>query len=236
MTSLDPPLMLRKGWLHENAMVKDRPSFLKRNGLSLTLFSIFIGCWVGQIATGHLSWTEELRQAGAAPLSFFEYLNSGHFVAATFENWESEFLQMGMYVLLTVWLRQQGSAESRPFEDEPEQIEPGPKPWPTRRGGWWAKLYANSLTIAFGALFLASFYLHALGSWRHEVDERRLTDLPPIDFLDHLLSSTFWFESFQNWQSEFLAVLSIVVLSIFLRQDKSPESKPLNAPHSQTGA
>lgn len=216
-------------------MSKDPPSFLKRNGLSLTLLAIFLMCLLAQIVTGHLSWNEELRQAGAAPISFFEYLNSGHFVAATFENWESEFLQMGMYVLLTVWLRQRGSAESRPFEEKPEEIAPGPTPWAVSKGGWWSKLYASSLTIAFGILFLASFYFHALGSWRHAVDERRLTGLPPIDFTEHLASSTFWFESFQNWQSEFLAVLSIVVLSIFLRQDKSPESKPLRAPHSQTG-
>lgn len=217
-------------------MTKTHVPFLKRNGLSLALLAIFLACWAGQVITGHLSWNEELRQAGAAPVSLPEYLNSGHFVAATFENWESEFLQMGMYVLLTVWLRQRGSAESRPFEEEPEQIEPGPAPWPVRRGGWWAKVYASSLTLAFALLFVASFYFHALGSWRHEVDERRLAGEPPIEFLDHLVSSTFWFESFQNWQSEFLAVLAIVVLSIFLRQDKSPESKPLAAPHAQTGA
>lgn len=210
-------------------------SFLKRNGLGLALLAIFLACWAGQVVTGHLSWNEQLRQAGAAPLSILQYLDSGHFVAATFENWESEFLQMGMYVLLTVWLRQRGSAESRPFDDEPEDVEPGPTPWPLRRGGVWRRLYANSLTLAFAVLFLASFYFHARGSWRHELDERRLAGLAPIDFVDHLAGSTFWFESLQNWQSEFLAVLAIVMLSIFLRQDKSPESKPLAAPHAQTG-
>src|SRR5688572_5309839 len=130
-------------------MSKDPPSFLKRNGLSLTLLAIFLMCLLAQIVTGHLSWNEELRQAGAAPISFFEYLNSGHFVAATFENSESEFLQMGMYVLLTVWLRQRGSAESRPFEEKPEEIAPGPTPCAVSKGGWWSKLYASSLTIAF---------------------------------------------------------------------------------------
>jgi hypothetical protein len=211
-------------------------SFWTRNGLSLVLTVLFLGFLVGQVLTGHAVWNEELLDQGRAPVSLLAYLSSGHFLSAMFENWESEFLQMGMYVLLTVWLRQWGSAESRPFEEKPENIEPGPKPWPVRKGGWWRKLYGSSLTTAFMVLFAASFMLHAYGSWRHENDERSLQGQPPTSLSEHVTGSTFWFESLQNWQSEFLAVLSIVVLSIFLRQDKSPESKPLDAPHRQTGA
>jgi len=96
-------------------------------------------------------------------------------------------------------------------------------------------LYAHSLAIAFGLLFLLSFTLHALGSWRAEQVEQQLQGLPVLGFLEHLGSSTFWFESMQNWQSEFLAVLSLVVLTIFLRQKDSPQSKPVEAPHAQTG-
>lgn len=216
--------------------MRSEPSFWQRNGLSLVLAAIFLAFLFGQVLAGHAAWNEELMREGGAPLSLWAYLDSGHFISATFENWESEFLQMGMYVLLTVWLRQWGSAESRPFEEEPEKIEPGPAPWPVRKGGLWRRLYSHSLTAAFIALFAASFALHSYGSWRHENDERQLQGRAPVALSEHMESSTFWFESFQNWQSEFLAVLSIVVLSIFLRQDKSPESKPVRAPHRQTGA
>lgn len=217
-------------------MTASPPTFWRRNGLSLVLIALFLSSLIAQSVFGYFDWNEALRRAGAPSVSPVDYLCSGHFISATFENWESEFLQMGMYVLLTVWLRQRGSAESRPLTDEPEKIQAGPTPWPVRRGGWWARLYANSLSITFLLLFLASFVLHLYGSWRHELAELTLQGQPAIGLAEHALSATFWFESFQNWQSEFLAVLSIVVLSIYLRQDKSPESKPVAAPHQQTGA
>lgn len=213
-------------------------SFWKRNGLSLVLLALFVVSLAGQVLTGHAAWNEERVLNGQPPLDLLAYLCSGHFISATFENWESEFLQMGMYVLLTVWLRQAGSAESRPLDpaEEEETIRPGPTPWPVRAGGWIKRLYAHSLALAFAALFLLSFALHACGSLAHENEERLDHGLPPLGMGEHLTGAQFWFESFQNWQSEFLAVLAIVVLSIFLRQDKSPESKPLAAPHRQTGA
>lgn len=209
----------------------------KRNGLSLVLLGLMLLFLGGQIAAGLQVHNQELMQHGRLPLDLWHYLHSGHFMSATFENWESEFLQMGMYVLLTVTLRQRGSAESRPLDpaQEQERIEAGPTPWPVRRGGLWKSLYGHSLAIAFGLLFLLSFILHAVGSWRSEQLERQLQGLPPPGFLEHLFSSAFWFESMQNWQSEFLAVLALVVLTIFLRQKDSPQSKPLQAPHSQTG-
>ncbi|WP_374012577.1 DUF6766 family protein [Pseudoxanthomonas koreensis] len=218
-------------------MVGSDVSFFKRNGLSLVLVSLFVAFLAAQVLSGHASHNEERQQSGFATLTLLAYLQSGHFVSATFENWESEFLQMGMYVLLTVWLRQRGSAESRPLDpaQEHERIDPGPTPWPARAGGVARLLYANSLALAFFALFLASFALHALGSWRHGNEERLMHGQLPQALGEHLAGAQFWFESFQNWQSEFLAVLAIVVLSIWLRQDKSPESKPVDAPHRQTG-
>lgn len=209
----------------------------KRNGLSIVLLLLLCCFLVGQVWAGFLSHNEALRQAHRSTLDIWGYLHTGHFVSATFENWESEFLQMGMYVLLTVTLRQKGSAESRPLsqEQEEQRIESGPTPWAVRKGGIWETLYGHSLAIAFGALFLMSFSLHLLGSWRAEVDEQSANGLPVPSCWEHLWSSNFWFESFQNWQSEFLAVLSLVVLTIFLRQKDSPQSKPLAAPHGQTG-
>jgi len=209
----------------------------KRNGLSIVLLFLLLCFLGGQVWTGFLAHNQELAEAHRAPSDLWNYLHSGHFVSATFENWESEFLQMGMYVLLTVSLRQKGSAESRPLDEaqEEERVEPGRTPWAVRKGGLWKTLYGHSLAIAFGVLFLLSFSLHLAGSWRAEVDEQLAKGLPAPTWWEHLGSSSFWFESFQNWQSEFLAVLALVILTIFLRQKDSPQSKPLAAPHSQTG-
>src|SRR5690606_23033791 len=137
----------------------------KKNGLSIALFLLLVCFLFGQVWTGFLAHNEELREAHRAGLDLWGYLHSGHFISATFENWESEFLQMGMYVLLTVSLRQKGSAESRPLspEQEEQRIEPGPTPWPVRKGGIWKTLYGHSLAIVFSALFLMSFSFHLAG-------------------------------------------------------------------------
>lgn len=212
-------------------------SFWKRNGLSLALIAFLLFSIVGQFLTGHQVYNEELLDLGGEPLDLLQYLTSGHFVSSTFENWESEFLQMGMYILLTVSLRQHGSAESRPMspEEEHERIDPGPKPWPVRAGGMVRKVYEYSLPIAFGILFVLSFVLHLGGSWQRELAERALKGESPVSWQVYFGETRFWFESFQNWQSEFLAVLAVVILSIWLRAKDSPQSKPVEAPHSQTG-
>jgi hypothetical protein len=118
---------------------------------------------------------------------------------------------------------------------ESERVERGPVPWPVKAGGLWKTLYGHSLAIAFAMLFIASFALHLDGSWRHELAERAFKGEPAISLSNYLRDAQFWFESFQNWQSEFLAVVALVVLSIWLRQKDCPQSKPLQAPHSQTG-
>jgi len=209
----------------------------KRNGLTIVLVALVLAFVAGQAWAGWMTFNEELAGKGAPTLGLGEYLHTGHFLSALFENWESEFLQMGMYILLTVRLRQVGSAESRPMspEQESQRVDPGPRPWPVRAGGIWLWLYERSLSIAFGLLFLASFVLHLCGSWRAELTERALDGEPPISVWAHLGGSQFWFESFQNWQSEFLAVASLVLLTIWLRQKDSPQSKPVEAPHMQTG-
>ncbi|WDJ02424.1 hypothetical protein JH314_02775 [Xanthomonas campestris] len=209
----------------------------RRHGLSLCLLGLTLLFIAAQVYAGLHAYNQELAQLGQATLTLGRYLRSGHFISALFENWESEFLQMGMYVLLTVKLRQVGSAESRPLDpdEETSEIAPGRTPWPVRKGGLWLRLYEHSLAIAFGVLFLLSFVLHLLGSWRLELAERAQQGLPPISLLQHFTDAAFWFESMQNWQSEFLAVFSLVVLTIWLRQKDSPQSKPVAAPHSQTG-
>lgn len=156
-----------------------------------------------------------------------------------FENFESEFLQMALYVVLTVSLRQLGSAESKSL-DKAEDVDREPKyspnaPWIVKKGGLFLKIYSHSLSIAFAILFLGSWLMHFYGSWKDQNAENLLKHQPLISLRNFLAEPRFWFETFQNWQSEFLSVLCIVFLSIYLRQKGSPESKPVDAPHMQTG-
>jgi hypothetical protein len=214
---------------------------LYRNSLSIVLIFCFLLCIVGQIMTGIKVYEDELRELGSSKeVTLTQYLQTGHFLQTTFENWESEFLQMGMYVLFTIFLRQLGSSESKPV-DKKEEVdrEPNPKrpdaPWPVKKGGIYLLIYKNSLSIAFVILFVVSFVLHLHGSLNNHNEKQILKGEPTESWNEYVVSDTFWYESFQNWQSEFIAVLSIVVLSIFLRQKGSPESKPVDAPDDETG-
>ncbi|TLV01439.1 DUF6766 family protein [Dyadobacter luticola] len=214
-------------------------SFFYRNGLSLVFITMFVCALIAQAITGWHEHNAERKQDHAAPISLATYLQSGHFVSATFENFESEFLQMALYVVLTVGLRQQGSAESKSLDEE-EEVDREPKPgkdapWPVNKGGWVLKIYNNSLFILFLVLFLISWWLHLYGSWVDHNEQNVLNGQPQDSIGNYLTQANFWFESFQNWQSEFLSIASIVVFTIFLRQKGSPESKPVDAPDSETG-
>lgn len=214
-------------------------TFFYRNSLSIVFVALFIITLVAQAFTGWKENNKEVIEDGGKPEAFAEYLQSGHFISATFENFQSEFLQMALYVVLTVGLRQQGSAESKKL-DEPEDVdrEPVPSPdapGPVKKGGFMLKLYSNSLSIAFFVLFFISWGLHLYGSWQDNNAQQALKGLPPESLGQFITEPLFWFETFQNWQSEFLSVASIVILTIFLRQKGSPESKPVDAPHMETG-
>jgi hypothetical protein len=186
--------------------------------------------------TGHRHYNADQREHRQRPVGYVAYLSTGRFIESVFENWESEFLQMGSYVLFTVFLFQKGSAESKdpegeePQDADPRRAEKRGAPWPVRRGGLVLALYENSLTIAMFALFLASFLLHAWGGVRAFNQEQLEHGGQAISYPSYLTTSTMWFESFQNWQSEYLAVGVLVVLTIFLRQRGSSESKPVAAP------
>jgi hypothetical protein len=214
----------------------------RSNGLSITLAAMFSAVMAGQAIAGHLAHNEELAEHGQPPTTLTTYLRSAHFYEATFENWESEFLQMAVFVLLTTMLYQVGSSESkRPGVTEPVDVDPRDvtlspdAPWPVRRGGMWLRLYEHSLGLAFIILFIASIAGHAIsGAAEHNADAR-MHGGEMITAVAYLAEPRFWFESFQNWQSEFLALLAMVVLSIFLRQRGSAESKPVHAAHSETG-
>ncbi|QDG94755.1 hypothetical protein NIBR502774_17685 (plasmid) [Rhizobium sp. NIBRBAC000502774] len=194
-------------------------------------------------ATGWVVHNDELTQHHGTPLKFLSYATSGHFLSALFENWESEFLQMSAYVVLTAFLFQRGSSESKdpdesaPQDEDPVRRKDDPEvPWPIKTGGVIRAIYSYSLGLALFALFVASFILHLRYSADAAALEARLHGQPAATVFSHLGSVEFWFESFQNWQSEFLSTAVLVVLSIFLRFRGSPESKPVAAPHSETGA
>lgn len=217
--------------------------FWRENSLSITLFAIFLMLWVCQAVVGWHDYNATQLEHQQETVGFGSYLGTGHFVEATFENWESEFLQMGAYVLMTAFLYQKGSAESKPLdEDTPQDQEPGPQrgnpdaPGPVQHGGWRLSIYKHSLSLTFFALFAFAFSMHALGGMKEYNGDQMAHGEPPISLGAYLVSARFWFESFQNWQSEFLAVGSIVVLSIVLREQGSPESKPVASPHSETGS
>jgi hypothetical protein len=214
----------------------------KNNGLSLTLSILFLLVLAGQAVAGFLAHNQELAEHARPPIAFGAYLLSAHFFEATFENWESEFLQMAMFVLLTTVLYQVGSSESKrpdviePVDVDPREVTPSPDaPWPVRRGGLWLRLYEHSLGLAFTLLFVGSIIGHAIsGAAEHNADAR-MHGGELVTTFGYLAEPRFWFESFQNWQSEFLALVAMVVLSIFLRQRGSPESKPVHAAHAETG-
>jgi hypothetical protein len=218
--------------------------FIRDHSLSIVTLGAFLVIWLGgQSWAGHRAFNDEQRAHGEPTVSFPEYLRQADFGEATFENWESEFLQMGVYVLLTTWLIQKGSAESKPPEGDPT-VEADPRehrndpgaPWPVRRGGWVLRIYENSLSIAMLTLFALAFAGHLVTGAHAFNAEQTAHGESTVSTIGFLFRSEFWFQSLQNWQSEFLAVGSLVVLSVYLRQRGSSESKPVHASHASTGA
>jgi len=215
----------------------------KEHGLLLANAGLFLAFFVGMVLSGAASYSEEQQAHGQPAVSVLEFLGTGAFVEATFENWESEFLQMAMYVVLTALLFQKGSAESKPMGKQAPQDEDPRRatlsqatPWPIRRGGALLKVYEHSLSILFFVLFLASFILHAAGGVDDYNNDQQSHGQPTISFLQYLGNSRFWFESFQNWQSEFLVVAVLAGASVYLREKGSSQSKPVAEPHYETGA
>jgi hypothetical protein len=223
-------------------------SKLRNNALSLVAAVLFVLSLAGQALTGFAVHNEDLRDHDQREIGFGEYLTTGAFYEATFENWESEFLQMAAFIFLTAFLVQKGSAESRKpdgsptgdggeSDDDPRvhAHEPG-VPWPVRHGGLALKVYENSLSLVLFVMFLLCFAGHAIAGAADYSQEQLEHGGQAVSAIAYLGTARFWFESLQNWQSEFLSVLAIVLLSIVLRQRGSPESKPVHAAHSDTGA
>lgn len=215
--------------------------FLVNNGLVIFMFSSFLVFIVGMSIAGHHDQNQELLDHGLAAQSYGSYLASGEFVEAVFENWESEFLQMAALVIATIFFFQRGSADSKRLRGK-EPVDTHSRysiihatTFKGRVKSVGRALYSSSLSLALIALFLISFALHALGGVEAYNQESLMHGGQTISTIAYIGTSTFWFESLQNWQSEFLAVGTLLLLSVYLRQRGSPESKPIGENNQRTG-
>jgi hypothetical protein len=219
-------------------------TFVRENSLSLCFALLFLAALVAQAFAGVADYNSEQVADGFARVSLGEYVTSPDFAVDVTENWQSEYLQFLLYVLLTVWLLQRGSPESKELDklgqESHEQqrmgrhADSGSPRW-AAVGGLRTQLYSRSLGIVMGLVFVASWFAQAVSGWA-AYNEQRLSQLQsPLPWTAYLTSADFWSRSLQNWQSEFLAVGSMAVLSIYLRQRGSPESKPVGASHGSTG-
>ena len=216
--------------------------WLKERSLTVVLMLLFVGFWVGQVLTGWHEYNQTQQGHQSLPVGLTTYLTTGHMWEATFENWESEFLQMAAFIVLTTTLIQKGSPESRRpgatelvDADPREFIDRPGVPWPVRQGGVVLWLYERSLGLTLGLLFVIALAGHAYGGLSEYAEEQITHGESAPNLGAYITSSRFWFESFQNWQSEFLSIAAMVWLSVYLRQRGSPESKPVHAPHHETG-
>jgi hypothetical protein len=217
---------------------------LRQNSLSLFFGALLLSTLVGQAFSGLAFYNSTVTVEDLPQLSIGEYVTSSQFAVDVAENWQSEYLQFLLYILLTVWLVQRGSPESKQEgeeggEDDKKQklgrhAEPESPRW-ARVGGWRTALYSNSLGIVMGLFFLCSWGAQLVAGTSAYNSDRLQNLQAPLTTGEYAFSSDFWNRTFQNWQSEFLAVGSMVVLSIYLRQRGSPESKPVGSPHTATG-
>ncbi len=205
----------------------------------LTLFGIFLVLWFGQSVVGHHSYNADQADHNERRVTYGTYLTTAHFGEATFENWESEFLQMGAFIVLAVRLRQKGSPESKPIDEESEQDadrddhrDDPDAPWPVRRGGLSLAIYKRSLSILFFGLFIGSWFLHALTGSREFSSEQMAHGGKAVSVWNYMTESQFWFESLQNWQSEFLSIAALMLATVWLRQQGSAQSKPVHQAHA----
>ena len=217
---------------------------LRESSLSWFFGLILLLTLVGQAFTGLAEYNSSVTIGDLPILSIGEYVTSSQFAVDVAENWQSEYLQFLLYIVLTVWLVQRGSPESKPVDeagsedDKKQQVgrhASARSPRWARAGGWRTTLYSNSLGIIMGLFFLGSWGAQLVAGTSANNSERLQNLLPPLSMPQYALSANFWNRTLQNWQSEFLAVGSMVVFSIYLRQRGSPESKPVGAPHAETG-
>src|SRR4051812_42096983 len=218
--------------------------FVRENGLSLVFLAFFLLAVVAQAFAGWNEFNNEATAHSEATISLGRYLTSSSFGNALLENWQSEYLQFTLFILLTVWFLQRGSPESKEMDKAGGESEEDQKvgehaqadsPRWARVGGWRTFVYSNSLVIVMGLIWVGCWFAQAVSGWTDYNDGRLGHHLDSIGFVKYLGSAEFWERSLQNWQSELLAVGSMVIFAVYLRQRGSPESKPVGAPHDATG-
>ena len=217
---------------------------LKHNSLSIVFLALFLTALILQAFAGHADFNEDQLRHDNPTMSLGRYVISSEFGVAVLENWQSEYLQFTLFIVATVWLLQRGSPESNPVDkagresDKDQLVGEHAKPDSPR----WAKaadlrrtLYENSLLIVMAAIWLASWFAQSITGVNEYNAERLDHHQLPVSWSAYLGSPDFWEKTLQNWQSEFLAVGSMAILAVYLRQRGSPESKPVGAPHEATG-
>jgi hypothetical protein len=218
--------------------------FVRDNGLTLAFGLAFLLALAGQAIAGHAAFNQEMVSDGLARISLGTYVTSSDFAVDVAENWQSEYLQFSLYIIATAWLLQRGSPESKPLDqaglesDQDQRVGPHARPDSPRwaaAGGWRLSLYSRSLGLVMTGLFLLSLLAQSIAGVA-SYDAQQLRNLQdPVSWGQYLLSADFWDRTLQNWQSELLAVASMAILSVYLRQRGSPESKPVGAAHTATG-
>ena len=216
----------------------------RENSLSLVFLLFFVLALAGQALAGWQEFNDEALAHQEETISLGRYLTSSSFGNAVLENWQSEYLQFTLYILLTVWFVQRGSPESKEpgqegGESDEEQLvgehaKPDSPRW-ARAGGWRLGIYSNSLVLVMAGIWVLSWFGQSVTGWSEYNSDQLTHDESTVSWIGYLGTSHFWESTLQNWQSEFLAVGSMAVLSIYLRQRGSPESKPVGAPHHATG-
>jgi hypothetical protein len=218
--------------------------FLRENSLSLVFLLFFLVAVVGQAYSGWKEFNDQAQAHHEALISLGRYVTSSNFGNALLENWQSEYLQFTLYILLTVWFIQRGSPESKEPGDEGGESDEDQQigeyagrgaPRLARVGGSRTWLYANSLVLLMVTIWLLSWFGQSVTGWSDYNSDQITHHQPEVSWLGYLGTADFWQATLQNWQSEFLAVGSMAAFSIYLRQRGSPESKPVGAPHSATG-
>ena len=218
--------------------------FLRANALSLAFGVLFLITLVGQAISGAADFNAQQVSNGLEPVSLLDYVTSSSFGVDVMENWQSEYLQFFLYIFATVWLVQRGSSESKkPGEEGPESDEEQKigrhatedSPTWAKPGDWRTALFSRSLGVLMLGLFLLTWVASSLAGWASFNSEQLGERQDPVTWIGYLGEADFWNRSFQNWQSEMLAVGSMAVFSVFLRQRGSPESKPVGIAHDATG-
>jgi hypothetical protein len=219
--------------------------WLKEQSLSMFFLGLFLATLVGHTFAGHSAYNAEQVAHDSEPLSYWRYLVSSNFGEAVIENWQSEWLQFMVFAVATVWLLQKGSNESKQLDeagvesDQQQRVKGHAderSPLWAKVGGVRTRIYENSFLIVMTVIFLASWFVQSLTGWNEFNDQQRQHDEAAVSWLTYLDRADFWEKTLQNWQSEFLAVGTMVVFTIYLRQRGSPESKPVGAPHDETGS